>query len=46
MKVTIELNENDIEELLKVLSDYPDLMTTFSEQYRDRYSNQATEDTD
>ena len=46
MKVTIELNENDIEELLKVLSDYPDLMTTLSEQYRVRYSNLATEDKD
>lgn len=46
MKVTIELNENDIEELLKVLSDYPDLMIKLSEQYRVRYSNLATEDKD
>lgn len=46
MKVTIELDENDIEELLKVLSDYPDLMIKLSEQYRVRYSNLAREDTD
>lgn len=46
MKVTIELNECDIEELLEILSDYPDLITKLSEQYRIRYSNPATKDTD
>lgn len=46
MKVTIELNECDIEELLEILSDYPDLITKLSEQYRVRYSNPATKDTD
>jgi hypothetical protein len=46
VKVTIELNECDIEELLEILSDYPDLITKLSEQYRVRYSNPATKDTD
>lgn len=46
MKVTIELNECDIEELLEILSDYPDLIIKLSEQYRVRYSNPATKDTD
>jgi hypothetical protein len=46
VKVTIELNECDIEELLEVLSNYPDLITKLSEQYRVRYSNPATKDTD
>lgn len=44
MKVTIELNECDIEELLEVLSNYPELLTKLSEQYRVRYSNPATKD--
>lgn len=46
MKVTIELNECDIEELLEILSDYPDLIIKLNEQYRVRHSNPATKDTD
>jgi hypothetical protein len=46
VKVTIELNECDIEELLEVLSNYPDLIIKLNEQYRVRYSNPATKDTD
>ena len=46
MKVTIELNECDIEELLEVLSNYPELLTKLSEQFRVRYSNPSTKDKD
>ena len=46
MKVVIELDEMDLQELLSWLSDYPELLERFSESYRFRYSSPAKEDKD
>jgi len=46
MKITIELNESDLEELLEILKDHPELIDLLSEQRRYRYSSLTKEGTD
>ena len=46
MKITIELNESDIDEIMELARDYYDLVSELNGLRRDRCSNQATEDTD
>ena len=46
MKIVIELNEDDAQEILAWLSEYPELIQRFSESFRVRYSNPAKADKD
>lgn len=46
MKITIQLDEQDIEEILILLEEYPELLQKLSESYRFRYSSPSKVDTD
>lgn len=46
MKITIQLDEQDIEELLILLEEYPEFLQKISESYRLRYSRSSKVDTD
>ncbi len=46
MKVTIQLDDCDLETLFEWLAEYPELLEKFNEQYRLRYASPTKDEKD